>query len=394
MRDKSPRQPLFLAVNNIPTPYRSHLFESLSGELASCGVSFEAWFMASTERGRYWPLDLSGWRFEHRLYRGFHGYVNSTPLHFNPGMLMDLVKERPRWLLLGGSWHLPSTVALALSAPVLARGSKALLWSEANMATSAHVAGALAAARRYLYRRVDACVIPGRIAEETIRKTWRITPRCLIRLPNVVDEQVYQEGVAVARLRRDEIRSALGLRPTDVVVLVPARLHEPTKGVLNFLQAIAPVQGDNLKVLLAGDGPDRPRIEAWLARQRMPPVRVLGHQDQEAMIALLAASDALALPSFQDPNPLAVIEGLWAGLPLILSNACGNWPEAVRKGRNGWLVDPRDHQSLRDAVMSLTRASASCRRAMGEESRQIAEQSFRTATVARQFVSDVMSLRG
>ena len=107
MRETSRTQPLFVAVNNIPTPYRSHLFASLRGELARCGVAFEAWFMAPTERGRYWPLDPGNWRFEHRLYGGVHGYVKSAPLHLNPGMIMDLATKRPRWLLLGGSWHMP-----------------------------------------------------------------------------------------------------------------------------------------------------------------------------------------------------------------------------------------------------------------------------------------------
>jgi len=208
-------------------------------------------------------------------------------------------------------------------------------------------------------------------------------------LPNIVDERVYRDHVRDARSHRPAIRANLGLEPTDVALLVPAKLHEATKGVLNFLRALSPLGRDDMKVLVAGEGPDRAATEGWLSEGGLSGVTLLGHCDQEAMINVLAACDCMVLPSFHDPNPLAVVEALWARLPLIVSRACGNWPEAVREGENGWLVDPSDHDTIRRAVLALLALSPEERGAMGRASLALAEGAFASEAAVRRFIDDL-----
>lgn len=385
-----PATPMFVAVNNIPTPYRIHLFETMRTEFAGRGVCFEAWFMATTERGRLWTLDPSAWAFRSRIYQGLHVYAGRAPLHLNPGMVKDLVVRRPSWLLLGGSWLMPTVISNAMTQRLLPGEAQVLLWAEANAATSTRLTGPVAAARRVLYESVDACVVPGMIAEDTIRNAWGITPRRILTLPNIVDERVFRDQVAEARGRRDALRAGLGLAPADVAILLPARLHEATKGVLNFLKAVAPLGRPELKVLIAGEGPDRGTIEGWLGEGHLAGVTLLGHRDQAAMVELLAACDGLAMPSFRDPNPLAVVEALWARLPVIVSRACGNWPEAVQEGDNGWLIEPAEHESIRRAVLELLALSPEVRRAMGEASLALAETLFASAAAVGRFTGDLL----
>lgn len=45
------------------------------------------------------------------------------------------------------------------------------------------------------------------------------------------------------------------------------------------------------------------------------------------------------MPSLSDPNPLTCVEAVWAGLPLLVSNHVGNYPEIVEIGKNGFVFD-------------------------------------------------------
>src|ERR1700730_4708038 len=100
--------PKLVVVNNIPTPYRVHLFAAMHAYLAERDQEFEAWFMARTETGRYWRLAPETWPFPNRFYRGLHVSPGGFPLHFNPGILADLAANRPTWVFLGGGWLIPT----------------------------------------------------------------------------------------------------------------------------------------------------------------------------------------------------------------------------------------------------------------------------------------------
>jgi len=144
-----------------------------------------------------------------------------------------------------------------------------------------------------------------------------------------------------------------------------------------------------VKVLIAGDGPDRPAISDWIQTHAPANVRLLGQRSQEDMIKLLAISDALILPSLKDHNPLSAIEGLWAGLPILISNGCGNWPEVVASG-NGWVVDPRSRKSLREGARALLQSSRTELERMGTLSRGTAEREFSTPLVVRKFADALL----
>src|SRR5207253_3229992 len=105
---------------------------------------------------------------------------------------------------------------------------------------------------------------------------------------------------------------------------------------------------------------------------------------------LYASSDFFLLPSLRDPNPLSVIEAVWAGLPLIISNCCGNWPEAVEEGVNGWVVDPTSHTQLRDVFERALGLTQEERARAGAASARIARQRFSTEANVKLFVDRVM----
>lgn len=151
---------------------------------------------------------------------------------------------------------------------------------------------------------------------------------------------------------RAAARKALGLQQPTLLVL--SRLV-PVKGLDVLLRALAQVP--EVQLQLAGTGPLAAELQA-LSQQLGLQARVhfLGEVHGEQKRQLLHGCDALVLPSRVLPDgrtdsaPLAVMEALAAGCPVIAS-AIGGLPQLVQGA--GLLVPPDDVQSLQDALQRV-----------------------------------------
>ena len=66
----------------------------------------------------------------------------------------------------------------------------------------------------------------------------------------------------------------------------------------------------------------------------------------------MAGWDIYVQPSVVDPFPIATIEAMAEGLPVIATNT-GGLPELVQEGQTGWLVSPADPAALADRIRAL-----------------------------------------
>ncbi len=133
-----------------------------------------------------------------------------------------------------------------------------------------------------------------------------------ISLPEPVDPAV-----------REAVRLELGLSDETFAVLYAGEL-EPRKHPLDPAEAVLELRraGAPAVLLVAGDGPLRPRLE------QLPPeaVKVLGFRDD--LNRLMSASDLFVMPSEREGLSLAVLEAMGHELPVVVSDGVGN-PEAV-----------------------------------------------------------------
>jgi glycosyltransferase involved in cell wall biosynthesis len=114
------------------------------------------------------------------------------------------------------------------------------------------------------------------------------------------------------------------------------------------LRAVAACEG--VALVLAGDGPERSRLESFVADLGVGDrVQFLGAQPRETVLELLAAADAELLSSGWENFPHSLIEGLAVGTPVI-STDVGGVGEIVTDGLNGLLVPPDDPQALAAAI--------------------------------------------
>jgi glycosyltransferase involved in cell wall biosynthesis len=107
---------------------------------------------------------------------------------------------------------------------------------------------------------------------------------------------------------------------------------------------------DGVSLVLAGDGPERERLDALVTELGVGGrVRFLGAQPRETVLELLAAADAELLSSGWENFPHSLIEGLAVGTPVI-STSVGGVVEIVTDGVNGLLVPPGDPDALAGAI--------------------------------------------
>jgi glycosyltransferase involved in cell wall biosynthesis len=141
--------------------------------------------------------------------------------------------------------------------------------------------------------------------------------------------------------------------PGELTIVMAARMYYG-KGQVHLLAALAKVlpRYPNVRLLLIGDGPTRPEVEATIDRLGLRHVVTsMGRVDHREIPALMRTAHVVALPSCMvgEMFPLCLIEGMALGLPAIATRFSGI-PEIVEDGKTGILVEPRDEVALADAI--------------------------------------------
>ncbi|HLW01571.1 MAG TPA: glycosyltransferase [Ktedonobacterales bacterium] len=167
-------------------------------------------------------------------------------------------------------------------------------------------------------------------------------------LRNGLDLSRFQ-AITNYQARRAEVRAALGYAAEHVVMNMTARLHEK-KGHTYLFQAAERLRSryPQIRVLVAGDGPQRAALEAECqARGLTDVVTFLGMRQDVA--DLLAASDLSVLPSLLEGLGLVVLEAMVMRCPVVATNG-GGIVELVEDGVHGLLVPPADAEALAAAL--------------------------------------------
>jgi glycosyltransferase involved in cell wall biosynthesis len=209
-----------------------------------------------------------------------------------------------------------------------------------------------------------------------------------LRLP-LARIQVIRNGVAAPQPTTEGVAALtarIGAVPTQLRLATIASLTSK-KGHDVLLRALALLAGRGLCVaaVFAGDGPERARLELIAAELKLrDSVHFLGAVSNPADV--LAATDIFVLPSLVEGLPLALLEAMRAGKPIVATSV-GGIPEAVTSGINGLLVAAADDVALADAIAILA-ASPQQRAELGDRARARADRDF----TEERYVGELASL--
>lgn len=180
---------------------------------------------------------------------------------------------------------------------------------------------------------------------------WGVPPGRTVVIPNPAP------ALPPVLPSRNDARAAFGM---DGPALAFAGRIGGQKALEVGLQAVA--EADAVSLYVAGDGPERPAIEARAAELGLASrVRFLGPRPREDVLALFSAADATLLSSRWENFPHTIVESLAVGTPVIATSV-GGVPEIVRDGENGLLVPAGDVGGLAAAVTRFFSEPGLCER--------------------------------
>ena len=183
-------------------------------------------------------------------------------------------------------------------------------------------------------------------------------------------------------------------RPPQVapgeVLAVYAGAHGRANGLDLLLDAAARLRGGGLRLVLVGEGSEKPRLKARATAEGLPvlfldamPKRRLAGLLAGAQIGLLCLAPVPDFAEWTAPNKLA--EGLAAGLPMV-SNVPGHAGRVLVANGCGLAVPPGDPDTLAAALLALA-DDPERRAAMGRAARIIAERQFDSRRIAARLVA-------
>ncbi len=166
--------------------------------------------------------------------------------------------------------------------------------------------------------------------------------------PNGVDTEAFQP-----RARPDNgVRKALGIPAGAKVVGFLGRLS-PEKGPEVFLRAALLAHGKlpDTHFVFVGDGPLAPTLRESIARFRLEErVHLAGLRRD--IPAVLNDLDVLVSSSHSEAMPLAVMEAMASGLPVVATRV-GGVPDMIDHGGSGWLVTPNDFEEIATRLQQI-----------------------------------------
>ncbi len=185
--------------------------------------------------------------------------------------------------------------------------------------------------RRQAGRLVDCDVSVSSEVANSTRAHRLVDARKVEVIENGIDLSQYQPRVDV----RAEVRAELGL-PNDSMVVGSVCRLVGCKNVALLLRAVLPHLSPTIQLIIIGDGPERAKLEILAGRQAQGKfARFLGQRTDVAR--LLNGFDLFALSSTTEGHPIAVIEAMATGLP-VLATKVGGIPEMIEDGKTGFLA--------------------------------------------------------
>lgn len=238
------------------------------------------------------------------------------------------------------------------------------------LGTAQRVALALAS------RAADHVVANAQAIKDQIVDVELLPPERIAVIPNGLDLAVFD------RARERELVEPLPDLAGRVAIVHVANMTHPVKAQEDLFEAMRTLQRRRPEalLLLVGDGPRRPALErlaAGLGIERS--VRFLGRRGD--VPAILARSEVGVLPSHAEGLSNAIIEGMAAGLPMVVTDAGGN-AELVRDGINGYVVPVRAPLSLAARLDALVGAPE-LRVRMGKAGRERVERDLTLEALLR-----------
>lgn len=256
--------------------------------------------------------------------------------HFKGIVNPDLINQVTNWqadaiLVYGWAYdgHLKTIRHFKNKLPVYFRGDSTLLDTKKGVKQLLR-----STFLRWVYSHVNHAFYVGS-NNKAYFKQYSLQDSQLSLAPHAIDNERFAVDSAN---EASKIRTDLGIKPTDTVVLFAGKLEEKKSPQL-LLDAFLTLNMPNTHLLFVGNGILEIALKNNASKNNN--VHFLTFQNQSAMPAIYQACDLFCLPS-QGPGEtwgLAVNEAMAAGKPVLVSDKCGCAADLVNPGVTGQVFE-------------------------------------------------------
>ncbi len=198
--------------------------------------------------------------------------------------------------------------------------------------------------------------------------------------------RVIPNGIPPVPAVTPTLRAELGLGPEARLIVAVGNLY-PVKGHAHLLRAVAALPAmlrESVHLAIAGRGEEGPALTALAAELGLSRrVHLLGLRHDVANVLRSAA--VFALPSLSEALPLALLEAMRAGVPVVAS-AVGEIPQVLEGGQAGLLAAPGDAAALAAALGQLL-AEPGRAQALAARAEQVVLERYSIERMAERYVS-------
>ncbi len=229
-----------------------------------------------------------------------------------------------------------------------------------------------------LARFSDRLVAVSQGARDYLVQVERVPPAKIQIVPNAIP---WPEPVPFAQV--EATRRGLGAEGCYPLLGTVARLT-PQKGLGYLLQALSILRAryPNFLCVIIGDGELRGELESLAERQGLDNhVRFCGLRRD--VPAILQNLDLFVLPSLFEGLPVALLEAMAVGRPVVATRVAGN-SEVIEDGINGRLVPPADAAALAEAMVALLDNPEQAR-ALAQRGQETVRQRYTIGRVAEAY---------
>ena len=277
-----------------------------------------------------------------------------------------LSKMSPDVVVVNG-WGFPSAISAITWAR---RNEKAVVILSESQVNDAPRKSIKEAVKSRVVRLCDAALVGGRTHKNYIVSLGMPSDRVFLGY-DVVDNAHFIAGADAARMRSTgSVRGELPAR----YILACSRFVQK-KNIVSLVRGYdeaCNAVDDMPDLVLVGDGPERRVIEDAIARSRVSAkIHLPGFASYEELPRLYGLAEGFVHVSSSEQWGLVINEAAAAGLPLVVSSACGAACELVAEGENGYLVDPNHESEIAAALRRLMTLPTEVRSRMGVASREL-----------------------